>query len=128
MIESFDGFTSYLAIVDEHSQFTWTFLCKNKEPPIHILNAFLDRFGLPPGGVLRTDEGGELSKSDKFRDAALEQRYIMEPTGPDAAPQNAGVEKYNDTLGTMTRSLLQYIALASQLNIGHLLLSMSLIF
>ena len=54
VIQSFDGFTSYLAIVDEQSRYTWTFLCKNKEPPIHILNAFLDRFGLPTGGVLRT--------------------------------------------------------------------------
>ena len=114
VIESFDGFTSYLAIVDEHSRFTWTFLCKNKEPPIHILNAFLDRVGLPTGGVLRTDEGGELSKSDKFRDAALEKRYIMEPTGPDAASQNAGVEKYNDTLGTMTRSLLYSAGLPAE--------------
>ena len=30
----------------------------------------------------------------------------MEPKGPDAASQNVSVEKYNDTLGTMTRSLL----------------------
>ena len=74
VIESFDGFNSYLAIDDEHSRFTWTFLCEIKEPLIHILNAFLDRFGLPTGGVLRTDEGGELSKSDKFRDAALEKK------------------------------------------------------
>ena len=106
VIESFDGFTSYLAIVDEHSWYTWTFLCKNKEPPIHILNPFLDRFGLPTGSFLCTDEGGELSKSENFLDAALEKKYIMEPTGPDTASQNANVEKYNNTLEMMTRSLL----------------------
>ena len=38
----------------------------------------------------------------------------MEPTGPDAASQNAGVEKYNDTLGTMPRSLLYSAGLPAE--------------
>jgi hypothetical protein len=34
VIESFDGYTSYLLIVDEVSKYTWIFLMKTKDPPI----------------------------------------------------------------------------------------------
>jgi hypothetical protein len=33
VIRSFDGYTSYLAVLDDHSRYTWVFLCKTKDPP-----------------------------------------------------------------------------------------------
>ena len=106
VISSFDGYTSYLAVVDDYSRYTWVFLCKTKEPPVELVLEFLHQFGLSKGGLIRCDEGGELALSDKFRDAALQHHYIVEPTGPDTAQQNAGVERFNDTLAVITRALL----------------------
>ena len=67
---------------------------------------FLHQFSLSKGGLIRCDEGGELALSDKFRTAALQHHYIVEPTGPDTAQQNSGVERFNDTLAVITRALL----------------------
>ena len=36
----------------------------------------------------------------------MHHHYVVEPTGPDSAQQNAGVERFNDTLDVITRSLL----------------------
>ena len=40
------------------------------------MNEFLTKFGLPQGGMIRCDEGGELSRSQKFREKVLEFHYI----------------------------------------------------
>ena len=34
IVKSYDGFNSYLAIIDEHSHYGWIFLCVSKDPPI----------------------------------------------------------------------------------------------
>ena len=36
----------------------------------------------------------------------MHHHYVVEPTGPDSAHHNAGVERFNDTLAVITRSLL----------------------
>ena len=87
---------------------------KTKEPPIELVLEFLHQFGLDNGGVLRCDEGGELALSDKFRQAALTHHYVVEPTGPDTAQQNAGVERFNDTLAVVTRALLYGAGLTAE--------------
>ncbi len=61
VVDSWDGFSSYLLIVDEASRYIWVFLTKSKEPPLEIIDTFLDRFGHRNGGSIRSDQGGELA-------------------------------------------------------------------
>jgi hypothetical protein len=65
IILSYDGFCAYLAIVDGASRRLWCFLMKSKEPPIHILCAFMKKFG-QGDGCIRTNQGGELARSADF--------------------------------------------------------------
>ena len=58
VIESFDGYNSYLLIVDEHTKFIWVFLCTSKEPPLEMVHLHLDIFGSTFGGSIRCDQGG----------------------------------------------------------------------
>ena len=92
MVKSFDDYSSYLAIVDECTRYICLFLCRSKHPPIGIMNEFLTKFGLPQGGMIRCDEGGELSRSQEFREKVLEFHYTCEPTGADTPEQNGGIE------------------------------------
>ena len=94
IVQSYDGFNSYLIIVDEVSRFVWVFLCRNKEPPTDIMGAFLKRFGHKDGGLLRTNLGGELAWSTTFRTTMKnEYYYVVETTGTDSPSQNGQVEK-----------------------------------
>ena len=107
VVESYDGFSSYLAIVDEISKYMWVFLCRSKEPPIDIMHTFLTRFGHKDGGLLCTDQGGELARSASFRKCMLDEfQYAIEPTGADSPSQNGQVEKFNHSLGVTVRVLL----------------------
>jgi hypothetical protein len=41
VVHSYDGYSSYLLIVNEASHHVWAFLMKSKEPPLDIIDAFL---------------------------------------------------------------------------------------
>lgn len=77
VVKSFDGFNCYLLIVDEVSRFVWVFLCSSKEPPIDIMSDFLRVHGHAKGGLIRTDQGGELARSFAFRQAMLNDIILM---------------------------------------------------
>ncbi|KAL9185818.1 hypothetical protein ACHAXT_003595 [Thalassiosira profunda] len=112
IVESFDGFSSYLLIVDEHSRYIWVFLCQSKEPPIAECSAFLKTFGLPAGGTIRCDQGGELARSKEFVTAMQrDHQYSVEPTGADSPSQNGMVENKNRSLAILVRTLLYGAAL-----------------
>jgi hypothetical protein len=69
--------------------------------------AFLRVFGLAKGGVLHCNQGSELAKGEHFQSHMLNEfNYKVEPTGADSPSQNGGVERFNQTLGTMTHALL----------------------
>jgi hypothetical protein len=107
VVSSYDGYTSYLLIIDEASRMAWVFLTKSKDPPLDIVRAFLTLHGHSDGGCVRTDQGGELASSGTFRDLLLREfRYTLEPTGADSPSQNGAVEIYNDKFGIRTRALL----------------------
>jgi hypothetical protein len=107
VVECFEGFTAYLIIVNKASQYIWVFLRKSKEPPTNLVLNFLALHGLPSGGVIRTDLGGELARSESFWSSLLQKAwYIVEPPGADSPLQNGGAEKWNHTLAVTTRSLL----------------------
>ena len=58
-------------------------------------------------GIVRTDQGGELARSSAFRNMMLgEFGYVVKPTGADSPSQNSGVERYNNTLAVIVRTLL----------------------
>jgi hypothetical protein len=106
VVQSYDGYSAYLLIVDGASRRVWVFLTKSKNPPIEILRAFLTKFGLSKG-VIRTDQGGELARSDAFRTTMMEEfGYTVEPAGAGSPSQNGGAEIYNGTLAVKVRTLL----------------------
>jgi hypothetical protein len=107
VIESFDGYSSYLLIVDEVSKHSWIFLTKTKDPPIELTRIFMREFCNADGGFIRCDQGGELAQSTEWRTAMLEEfQYKVKPTGADSPSQNGQVERYNDTIATIIRTLL----------------------
>lgn len=115
VVESFDGYSSYLIIVDESSRYCWTFLCKSKQPPVELVSTFLKDNGLASGGVIRTDLGGELARSTNFVSTMLQDHnYKVEPTGADSPNQNGMAERLNGTLGALVRSLLYGAGLPAQ--------------
>jgi hypothetical protein len=40
VVNSYDGYTSYLLVIDEASRYAWVFLTKSKDPPIDSICAF----------------------------------------------------------------------------------------
>jgi hypothetical protein len=107
VVKCFKGFTAYLIIIDEASQYVWVFLRKLKKPPTNLVLYFLALHGLPSGGVIWTDLGCELAWSESFHPSLLQKAwYIVEPMGADNPLQNGGAEKWNHTLAVTTWSLL----------------------
>jgi hypothetical protein len=107
VVQSWDGYSSYLLIVDEASCFMWVVLTKSKDPPLDIIDSFLKKFGHHDGGSICSDQGGELAKSSTLANMVLRtHNYVFEPTGVDSPSQNVAVETYNDKLAVRTRALL----------------------
>ncbi len=52
VVHLYDGYSSYLLIVDEASCYIWAYLTKSKKPPLDIIDAFLARHGHSNGGCL----------------------------------------------------------------------------
>ena len=107
IVQSFDGYSSYLLIVDEASRFVWIFLTASKEPPLDIIREFLTQHGHSDGGSVHTDQGGILARCSALQDMLLRDfHYMFEPTGADSPSQNGAVEIYNDKFAVRTRTLL----------------------
>ena len=60
VVTSFDGFKSYLLIVDEHTRHVWVILTRSKDPPVETAGVLLTRYGLSDGGMIRCNQGGKL--------------------------------------------------------------------
>lgn len=116
IVTSINGYNSYLSIIDSYTRYQWIYLSPSKDPPIEFMQSFLDRYGLKDGPVrnIRTDQGGELWGSSKFTTLVKLMGYLIEPTGSDDAAQNGLVERPNQTLGQMTRTLLYNAGLGSE--------------
>jgi hypothetical protein len=99
VIASWDGYSSYLLVVDEASRYIWVFLTKSKEPPLDIIDTFLEHCGHELGELICTDQGGKLACLFAFMDMFLRKhKYDIEPTGADSPSQNGAVEIYNAKL------------------------------
>ncbi len=107
VIKSWDGYSSYLLIVDEALRYAWVFLTSSKDPPIDIIDQFLKKLGHKDGGSIQTDQGGKLAGSSPLSDMILRNHlYVFEPTGANSPSQNGAVEIYNDKLAVQTCTLL----------------------
>ncbi len=107
VVRSYDGYSSYLLVIDEASRMAWIFHTASKEPPINIIRAFLTQHGHADGSCICTDKGGELAQSPAFRDLLLRKfHYTIEPTGADSPSQNGSAKIYNDKFAVRTRTLL----------------------
>ncbi len=96
VVYSYDGYSSYLLIVDDKSSMSWILLTKSKSPPVEIVRLFLCTFGRDRtlGGFIRCNQGGDLAQSQAFIDMALmEFGYKVEPTGANSPSQNGQAEK-----------------------------------
>ena len=116
LITSIDGYRAYLIIVDSHSGYMWVMLAQDKTPPIEFIKDFLSKNGNPrcPIKRVRTDQGGELWKSQMFKSAIKEAGFLCEPTGAGDPSQNGRAEAPNKTLARMIRSMLYSAALGSE--------------
>ncbi len=107
VVQSFDGYSSYLLIVNEASRFVWIFLTASKEPPLTIIREFLTQHGRSNGGSVRTDQGGELAWCSALQDMLLwDFHYTFEPTGADSPSQNGAVEICNNKFAVRMQTLL----------------------
>jgi hypothetical protein len=93
VVLSYNGYLSYLLIINKASRYIWVFLMTLKEPPLDIVDVFLGRFGHKHSRSIHTDQGGELACSLTLLDTVLGTHwYVMEPTGADRPSQNRVVE------------------------------------
>ncbi len=58
VVYSYDGYTSYLLIVDEASRYIWVFPTSSKDPPLDLVSTFLQVHGHINGGSIQTNQGG----------------------------------------------------------------------
>ncbi len=127
----FDWFITYLLIVDESSCHMWVFLTSTKGPPLDLIDKFLTRFGHPDGGLIKTDQGRELTGLQKLVDMVLWQynwqyNYVVEPTEATSPSQNGAVETYNDKLAVHTHTLLYGAGLPAKYSSAALLHAINL--
>jgi hypothetical protein len=75
--KSRDRYIGFLTIIDVSSRKLWTYLIKNKDPPIAYIDKFLKRHGIrttnPSKAIITTSETGYLAKSRAFEDTVREQ-------------------------------------------------------
>jgi hypothetical protein len=107
VVFSYDGYSLYLIVIDEASQYVRIFLTASKEPLIAIVWEFLTQHGHEDGGCMQTNQGNKLACNHSFQDMVLcEFHYTLEPMGVDSPSQNGAVEIYNDKLPVRTCTLL----------------------
>jgi hypothetical protein len=124
VVESYDGYSSYLLIIDDKSSKTWVFLTRTKEPPIEIVHLFLQSFGCNKSlsGFIYCNQGGELAHSHVFVDMTLADfNYKVKPTGANSPTQNGQAKKWIDTFGVTTRALLYGAGLSAKYWLAALL-------
>jgi hypothetical protein len=114
-IPSIRGFTSFLAVVEAKTSYRWCFLRRSKHPPINLCAWFIKHartvFGFSVV-VIRTDGGGELWGSHKWRNRLIEEcQVIIEPTGKENSASNGKSERSIGVLGVQAQLLLCMSAL-----------------
>ena len=106
-ITSKDGYNSYLLVIDRASRYTWIFLSQSKHPPVATARRVLQKFkSAHPHRTCRTDQGGELGRSQEFGKMCHEEGFNLELTGAEASSQNGMAESPNRVFAQMMRCAL----------------------
>eukprot|EP00970_Alexandrium_tamarense_P010353 scaffold2093_cov141-Alexandrium_tamarense.AAC.6 len=79
---------------------------KETDRVVKSFDDFLRVHGHAKGGLIRTDQGGELARSIAFRQAMLQRHNFDVTTTSSDSNLASRAEKWNDTLATTTRVLL----------------------
>ena len=108
LIESRQGYTCYLLLIDTKSRYTWVFPLKSKSVPLTLLTIFLETHGNHNcrHHRIRTDGEGSLAESHKCRKLFVKLGYTMQKTATDSSSQNGLAERPHQTLAAMVRCLL----------------------
>ena len=106
LVTSVDKYRAYLLIIDESSRYIWIYLTRTKSPPLEQVQGLLKRFDQYKYATIMTDQGGELAKSNDFKQLCNNYNYIVQPTGAYASKQNGMAEKPNKDLAQIMRCLL----------------------
>jgi transposase InsO family protein len=78
IIASHDGYTCYLLIIDSATRYVWTFLLKERSPPISLLKQFLTKHGYPKqANTITTSPTGLLAKSLSFNKVCNDQGFTV---------------------------------------------------
>ena len=111
-ITSKDGYNSYFIIINRRSIYVWILLTSSKHPPIYVVQRVLQKFKSKiPHRIFQTDQGGELSKCQKFSDMIAHEEYNLKLIGVKASNQN-GIAEAPKHIYTQ---MMQYILYSSNL-------------
>ena len=114
VVKSYDGYNSYLLIVDSFSQFVWVFSTASKDPPLTIVNSFLLSQKISQGcHKIIMDLGGDLGFSSQFWKVVEQHEYTPLTIGTDSPQQNGLCKHINATLGIKMRALLHNSGLSA---------------
>jgi hypothetical protein len=116
LITSIDGFRSYLIIVDRATRYKWVFLTTTRNPPLKEITSVISKYKHLTKSLhctVRTDQGGELGKSNAFRELIKDHGFTYKPTGSNSSKQNGMAEKPNQDLKRITKCILHAAGLDS---------------
>ena len=86
----------------------WVFITRGKEPPIDIVNSFLDRYKRTDGNhYIRMNQGRELARSHAFQELVKNHNYVLKRTAPDSSFKCGIVGRGHRALANMMRSMLR---------------------
>ena len=114
---SIDGFNCYFLIIDQHTRYITVFLRKDKSPAVEEFRKYVDCYGCHDKSIpkyIRMDQGGELYRSNLFKETVAELNYIIQPTGADSSSQNGMAENPNRVFANMIRCLLHSAGMSSK--------------
>jgi hypothetical protein len=108
IIKSHDGFSSYLLIIGAATRYIWVFLLKSKDPPIALIDQFLNKHGTSTKGTITTTPGGLLHKSKTFQTLCINKGYANDTANiiPNLDFESAGIEQLHHTVCTDNVNLL----------------------
>lgn len=104
-----NGYNCYLLIIDVVTRLLWAFPSSGKDPPCKLVQRFLNKFGSKDTSAdrkIRTDNGGKLSKSLKFKKTIEKSGFRLENTAPTSSFQNSIVERAHGTIANMMKAML----------------------
>uniref|UniRef100_A0ACD5WTY3 Uncharacterized protein n=1 Tax=Avena sativa TaxID=4498 RepID=A0ACD5WTY3_AVESA len=106
----------FLLLVDDHSRFMWITLLHSKDEAAEALRRFTAAAEMESGErlrTLRTDRGGEFTSKD-FSEFCADRGTARHLTAPYSPQQNGVVERRNQTVVGMARSMLKAMAVPAR--------------